>query len=62
MFHYPPYSSKWNPIEHKVFPHIARVMDGVILRTHDQVRKLIENTKTKTGLRVTANIMIHSNI
>jgi hypothetical protein len=22
--HYPPYTSKWNPIEHKVFPHITR--------------------------------------
>ncbi len=55
--HYPPYASKWNPIEHKVFPHVARSMEGVVLETRDQVKKLIERTKTKTGLKVTANIV-----
>lgn len=29
--HYPPYTSKWNPIEHQVFPHVSRVMAGVKL-------------------------------
>ena len=55
--HYPPYASKWNPIEHKVFPHVSRAMEGEILKTHEQVRNLIEQTKTKTGLKVTANII-----
>jgi hypothetical protein len=30
--HYPPYTSKWNPVEHRVFPHITRAMQGVILK------------------------------
>jgi hypothetical protein len=29
--HYPPYTSKWNPIEHRVFPHITRALQGAIL-------------------------------
>lgn len=37
MAHYPPYCSKWNPIEHRVFPHLTRAMQGVILTSHDLV-------------------------
>ncbi len=55
--HYPPYASKWNPIEHRVFPHVTRSMDGIILRTHEQVKNLIAKTRTKTGLKVTTNII-----
>lgn len=29
--HYPPYCSKYNPIEHRVFPHITRALSGVVL-------------------------------
>jgi len=29
--HYPPYTSKWNPIEHRVFPYITRALSGVIV-------------------------------
>jgi len=54
--HYPPYTSKWNPIEHRVFPHITRAMEGIMLETHEQARTLIEKTTTKTGLQVIANI------
>jgi hypothetical protein len=32
--HYPPYTSKWNPVEHKAFPHITRAMQGVVLTSH----------------------------
>ena len=55
--HYPPYTSKWNPVEHRVFPHITRSLRGVILRSHDYVKELIENTTTKTGLKITARIV-----
>lgn len=55
--HYPPYASKWNPIEHRVFPHVTRAMEGVMLETHEQVQGLIEKTHTKTGLKVTASIL-----
>ena len=55
--HYPPYASKWNPIEHRVFPHITRSMQGVILQDHEMVKELLEKTTTKKGLKVTASIM-----
>ena len=50
--HYPPYTSKWNPIEHRVFPHITRAMSGMILTSHLFMKELIENTTTKAGLKV----------
>jgi hypothetical protein len=55
--HYPPYASKWNPIEHRVFPHVTRAMEGVMLESHEQTSKLIEKTSTKTGLQVVVDII-----
>lgn len=55
--HYPPYTSKWNPIEHRLFPHVTRAMQGVVLEDHNMVQSLIEKTSTKTGLKVTASII-----
>lgn len=55
--HYPPYTSKWNPIEHRVFPHITRSLQGVILNTHQLMKELIEKTTTKKGLKVVACIV-----
>ena len=55
--HYPSYASKWNPIEHRLFCHITRSLKGVILKSYDIVKELIESTMTKTGLRVKANII-----
>lgn len=57
MAHYPPYTSKWNPIEHRLFPHVTKAMRGVILKSHQTVKELIEKTKTKTGLKVRAEIL-----
>lgn len=57
IVHYPPYTSKWNPIEHRVFPHITRALAGVPLNTLDEAKKRIESATTKTGLIVTANII-----
>ena len=50
--HYPPYASKWNPIEHKVFPHVTRSMAGVKLESLEEVKNLIGDPKTETGLKV----------
>ena len=55
--HFPPYTSKWNPIEHRVFPHITRSLQGVILKTHQLTKELIEKTTTKLGLKVFACII-----
>ncbi len=55
--HYPPYTSKYNPIEHLMFPHVTRACQGVIFRSAEIVRELIERTETKNGLKVTAKII-----
>jgi hypothetical protein len=55
--HYPPYCSKHNPIEHKVFPHVTRACRGVIFHTVEIAKQFIERTKTATGLRVTVSIL-----
>lgn len=57
MAHYPPYASKWNPVEHRVFPYITKALKGVILTSHEQVKTLIERAKTSTGLTVTVKIV-----
>jgi hypothetical protein len=57
MAHYPPYCSKHNPIEHRVFPHITRACQGVIFHTVDIAQQCIERTKTTTGLRVTVRLL-----
>ena len=54
--HYPPYTSKWNPIEHRLFPHVTRALQGVIFKSHELVKELIETTTTKNGLTVKATI------
>jgi hypothetical protein len=55
--HYPPYCSKYNPIEHRLFPHVTRACEGVLFTSVKLVRELINNTKTKKGLKVFTNIM-----
>ena len=56
--HYPSYCSKYNPIEHKVFPYVTKALDGIVLNNVETVKELIENrAKTKTGLKVFANII-----
>lgn len=56
--HYPSYCSKWNPIEHRMFPHVTRALSGVLLDSLDTMKILIEErAKTKTGLKVITNII-----
>lgn len=54
LCHYPPGTSKWNKIEHRLFCHITRNWQGVPLESHEIVVNLIGATKTTTGLEVHA--------
>jgi hypothetical protein len=54
LCHYPPGTSKWNKIEHRLFCHITRTWQGVPLETLEIVVSLIAATKTETGLEVHA--------
>lgn len=55
--HYPPYTSKYNPIEHRLFPHLTRACQGVIFTSLELVKELMAKTSTTTGLRVSVNIL-----
>jgi hypothetical protein len=55
--HYPPYTSKYNPIEHRLFPHVTRVCKGMIFHTIDLVAKLMRKAETQTGLSVVVDIL-----
>jgi hypothetical protein len=52
--HYPPGTSKWNKIEHRLFCHITRNWRGIPLETVEMIVQLIGSTKTTTGLEVKA--------
>jgi hypothetical protein len=56
MAHYPPYASKSNPIEHRLFPHLSRVCRGMIFHTIDVVAELMRKASTRTGLSVVVDI------
>ena len=55
--HYPPYTSKYNPIEHRLFPHITRACQGVIFKTVERVNEFMAQAKTTTGLKVFTSIL-----
>ena len=54
MCHYPPGTSKWNKVEHRLFSHISLNWKGRPLVSYETVINLIGATRTKTGLRVRA--------
>jgi transposase len=54
LCHFPPGTSKWNKIEHRLFCHITRNWQGVPLESLEIVVSLIGSTKTKEGLEVHA--------
>ena len=52
--HYPPYCSKYNPIEHRLFCHIQRSWDGKCFESYQEIEEQTEKTTTTTGLSVVA--------
>lgn len=54
--HYPPGTSKWNKIEHRMFSFISMNWKGKPLENFEAVVKLISSTKTKSGLKIKARL------
>ena len=52
--HFPPGTSKWNKIEHRMFSHITQNWRGRPLVSHQVIINLIASTATKTGLKIRA--------
>lgn len=55
--HYPTGTSKWNPIEHRLFSEISKTWAGCPLRTFELVIDYINDTTTQTGLSVQAHLV-----
>lgn len=54
--HYPPYCSKYNPIERRLFAQVHRTIKEVILTDLEQVKELMSKTVTQTGLTVEVRV------
>lgn len=52
--HYPTGTSKWNPIEHRLFSEISRNWAAQPLNSYERILKFIRTTKTTSGLEVSA--------
>jgi len=56
LAHYPPYTSKYNPIEHRLFCHITSACKGVVFSSIDVVKRFVDKAHTSTGLKVFSTI------
>jgi len=52
--HYPTGTSKWNPVEHRLFSEISKNWAGEPLTSYQKILNFLRTTKTQTGLAVTA--------
>jgi len=55
--HYPTGTSKWNPIEHRLFSEISKTWAGCPLRSFDDVLCYVRDTQTQTGLAAQAHLV-----
>ena len=54
--HLPPYCSKYNPIDHRLFCHLSRSLKGMLCRSVETVRDALARTTTSTGLQVIVEV------
>lgn len=55
--HYPPHCSKYNPIEHRFFPHVTRACQGLLLTSLEVTCRAMARASTRQGLRTTVNVL-----
>lgn len=55
--HLPAYCSKYNPIEHRAFPHVTRACQGIPLESVEVAKHYMAKTETTKGLGVTVRII-----
>ncbi len=54
--HVPPYCSKYNPIDHRLFCHLTRSLSGLLLSSVEVIRDAFARTTTSSGLRVVVEL------
>jgi hypothetical protein len=55
--HYPPNCSKYNPIEHRFFPHVTRACQGLLLSSTEVTSQAMARASTKQGLKTTVHVL-----
>ncbi|WP_246113053.1 ISAzo13 family transposase [Allorhodopirellula solitaria] len=63
--HLPPYCSKYNPIDHRLFCHLTRAISGRLVESLSWMQTLISKVNTRTGLKVVCELarkVYHSGI
>jgi Rhodopirellula transposase DDE domain len=55
--HYPPHCSKYNPIEHRFFPHVTRACQGLLLTSTEVTSEAMARASTKQGLKTTVHVL-----
>lgn len=55
--HYPPNCSKYNPIEHRFFPHVTRACQGLLLASTEVTSQAMARASTKQGLKTTVHVL-----
>lgn len=54
--HLPPYCSKYNPIDHRLFCHLTRSLRGLLCRSIEIIKNAFARTTTSTGLKVVVEL------
>ncbi len=57
LCHFPTGTSKWNPIEHRLFSEISKTWAGQPLDSYETILRLVNQTTTQTGLKVQATLI-----
>ena len=55
--HYPPGCSKYNPIEHRLFPHVTRACQGLLLTSIEVTSQAMARASTRRGLKTTVHVL-----
>jgi hypothetical protein len=58
--HYPPYTSNYNPIGYRFFPHISLLYQGLIFESVQTVKDLIATATTRTELKLLTTILYNT--
>jgi hypothetical protein len=55
--HFPPYCSKYNPIEHRFFPHVTQACQGLLLKSVTVTSEAMAKASTRKGLKTTVHVL-----
>jgi len=54
--HCPPYTSKYNPVGHRLFPHVTGACKGPVFKSVEIAKEAMGNAGTETGLKTVSSV------